>query len=328
MTEIHSRIIGTGAFLPEKIYDNAYFEKIIDTSDDWITERTGIKQRHIAGPEMASSDLGTKAAKKAIESAGVGAGDIEAIICATITPDMAFPPTACFIQNNLGIKNAASFDVVAVCSGFIFGLTVADSFIRSGKYSKILVVGVEVMSKIIDYTDRSTCVIFGDGAGAAVVSAEEGKMGILSTHIYSDGAYSHLIQMPGGGSRNPVSKDIIDKRLPFVKMQGRETFKIAVRSMEQSCREALEANNMTIEDIDIFVPHQANKRIIDALASRLKIPEEKIVITIHKHGNTSAASVPLALNEAVEDGRIKEGDNVLMSAFGGGLSWGSILMKW
>lgn len=328
MAEIHSRIIGTGAFLPEKIYNNEHFEKLLDTSNEWIIERTGIKERHIASPEMASSDLATEAAKKAMETAGTGAGDIDAIICATITPDMLFPPTACFVQKNLGIKNSASFDVAAVCSGFIFALTVADSFIKSGKYSKILVIGVEVMSKIIDYTDRATCVIFGDGAGAAVVSAEKGSRGILSTHIYSDGNYSHFIQIPGGGSRNPVSKEVLDNRLAFVKMKGRETFKIAVRAMEQCCIEALDTNNLKPEDIDLFIPHQANKRIIDALAQRLKIPEEKIVVTIHKHGNTSAASIPMALDEAIRDGRVKEGDNVLMSAFGGGLSWGSILMRW
>ncbi|RMF91963.1 MAG: ketoacyl-ACP synthase III [Candidatus Schekmanbacteria bacterium] len=328
MAKINARIIGTGAYLPEKIYDNAYFEKILDTSDEWITERTGIKERHIAPPEMASSDLATEAAKKAIKVSGISAKDIEAIICATITPDMFFPPTACFVQKNLGIKNSAAFDVAAVCSGFIYALTVADSFIKAGKFKKVLVIGVEVMSKIIDYTDRTTCVIFGDGAGAAVVSAEKGSRGILSTHIYSDGSYSHLIQMPGGGSRNPCSMEVIEKRLPFVKMKGRETFKIAVRAMEQCCRDALETNNLEPKDIDIFVPHQANKRIIDAVAQRLKIPEEKIIVTIHKHGNTSAASVPMALNEAVEEGKIKEGDYVLMSAFGGGLSWGSILMKW
>jgi len=328
MAEILTRIIGTGSFLPERVLDNKYFEKIVDTSNEWIMERTGIKERHVAEPNVASSDIATVAAKKALKSAGVKAEDIEVIIVATITPDMFFPPTACFVQKNIGATKAAAFDISAVCSGFIFGLTIADAFIKSGKYKNALVIGAEVMSKIIDYTDRNTCVIFGDGAGAAVVVPEKGNRGILSTNIHSDGNYAHLIQMPGGGTRNPITKEMIDKRLHYVHMQGRETFKIAVRAMEQSCLEALKQNKLTADDIDVVVPHQANKRIIDALAERLRIPEEKIIITVHKHGNTSAASVPLALDEAISDGRIKTGNHVLMTAFGGGLNWGSILLRW
>ncbi|MBI5376121.1 MAG: ketoacyl-ACP synthase III [Candidatus Schekmanbacteria bacterium] len=323
-----TRIIGTGSYLPERVLDNKYFEKIVDTSNEWIMERTGIKERHVAEPNVATSDIATIAAKKALKSAGVKAEDIEVIIVATITPDMFFPPTACFVQKNIGATKAAAFDISAVCSGFIFGLTIADAFIKSGKYKNALVIGAEVMSKIIDYTDRNTCVIFGDGAGAAVVIPEKGNRGILSTNIHSDGNYAHLIQMPGGGTRNPITKEMIDKRLHYVHMQGRETFKIAVRSMEQSCLEVLKQNKLTADDIDIVVPHQANKRIIDALAERLRIPEEKIILTVHKHGNTSAASVPLALDEAISDGRIKTGCHVLMTAFGGGLNWGSILLRW
>lgn len=328
MAEILTRIIGTGSYLPERVLDNKYFEKIVDTSNEWIMERTGIKERHVAEPNVATSDIATIAAKKALKSAGVKAEDIEVIIVATITPDMFFPPTACFVQKNIGATKAAAFDISAVCSGFIFGLTIADAFIKSGKYKNALVIGAEVMSKIIDYTDRNTCVIFGDGAGAAVVIPEKGNRGILSTNIHSDGNYAHLIQMPGGGTRNPITKEMIDKRLHYVHMQGRETFKIAVRSMEQSCLEVLKQNKLTADDIDIVVPHQANKRIIDALAERLRIPEEKIILTVHKHGNTSAASVPLALDEAISDGRIKTGCHVLMTAFGGGLNWGSILLRW
>jgi len=327
-SQIRTKIIGTGSFLPEKVLTNHDFEKMVDTNDQWITERTGIKSRHIAEKNMASSDLATQAGKKALKDAGIEPKELDLIIVATITPDMFFPPTACFVQANLGAKNAAAFDIAAVCSGFVFGLSVADGFIRSEKYKKILLIGVEVMSKILDYKDRNTCVLFGDGAGAVVVAPTKKNEGILSTHLYTDGNLGELINMPGGGSRNPISKEMIDKNLHYVHMNGRETYKVAVKALVKASVDAMEHNKLKTEDIDVFIPHQANLRIIEAVAERLNFPREKIVITIDRHGNTSAASIPLALDIAVKDGRIKAGDYVLMSAFGGGLNWGSVLVKW
>lgn len=325
---ITAKIIGTGSFLPEKVFTNSDFEKIVETSDQWITERTGIKSRHFAEKNMASSDLATHAAKKALKAAGVEAKDLDLILVATITPDMFFPPTACFVQANIGAKNAAAFDIVAVCSGFVYALSVAESFIKSGKYKKVLVIGVEVMSKIINFEDRNTCVIFGDGSGAVVLVPSKNNDGVLSTHLYSDGNYAEMIQMPGGGSRNPISKEIIEKKLHYVHMNGRETYKIAVKMLTKACLDAIKHNKLTPEDIDVFIPHQANLRIIDAVASRLKFPKEKIVVTINQHGNTSAASIPLALDYAVKEGRIHDGDYILMVTFGGGLTWASALIKW
>ncbi len=325
---IHARITGTGSYAPKKTITNHDLEKLVETSDEWITERTGIKERRIAEKDQSTSDLAYEASKKALKSAGLGPHELDLIIVATMTPDMVLPSVSCLLQEKLGAKKAAAFDVYAACSGFLYGMSVANAFIRSETYKNVLLVGAEVLSRFIDWEDRTTCILFGDGAGAAVIQRHAGKRGILSTHLHSDGALADLIQMPGGGSRHPASYDTIRERMHFIKMKGNETFKVAVRSLEGAVQEALDHNKVKPEEIDYLVPHQANLRIIQAMAQRLKMPMEKVVLTLPRYGNTSAASIPMSLDEAVRDGRIKENHLLLFEAFGGGLTWGSALVRW
>ena len=325
---IRSKIISTGSYLPEKILTNFDLEKIVDTSDEWITERTGIKERRIASENQAASDLAYEASRLALEKASLKAEDIDLLIAATVTGDMPFPSTACILQHRLGAKNAAAFDINAACSGFLYGLYVADSFVRSGMHKRVLIIGAEVLSKITDWEDRTTCVLFGDGAGAAIVEPTEEERGIISMHINSDGGMWDLLHMPGGGSRYPVSKDSLDKRLHYIKMKGNEIFKVAVRTLEDLVLRILKDNKLDPSQLSLLIPHQANLRIIQATADRLGLPMDKVLINLDKYGNTSAASIPIALDEAVMTGRIKDGDYILLEAFGGGLTWASALIKW
>jgi 3-oxoacyl-[acyl-carrier-protein] synthase-3 len=325
---LRSRITGTGFYVPKKTLSNFDLEKMVDTSDEWITERTGIKQRRIADSSEAASDLSFKASKRALKSAGLSPKEIDMIIVATMSGDMPLPATASFLQYKLGAKKAAAFDLNAACTGFIYGLSIADTFIRSKSFRKILLVGAEVLSKIVDWEDRATCILFGDAAGAVVIEPTQEKRGILSTHIHSDGRFWKLIYMPGGGSRTPASKDSIKKKQHFVKMKGNETFKIAVRTLEKIAVETLKANNLKPSELSLLIPHQANLRIIQATAKRLNLSMDRVVVNIEKYGNTSSASIPIALDEALRKGRIRNGDYVLLEAFGGGLTWGSALIKW
>lgn len=325
---IHARITGTGSFAPKKIITNHDLEKLVNTSDQWITERTGIKERRIAEKGQTTSDLAYEASKKALKAAGLSAQELDLVIVATMTPDMVLPSISCVLQEKLGAKKAAAFDIYAACSGFIYGMSVANAFIRSEMYKNILLVGAEVLSRFTDWEDRTTCILFGDGAGAAVIQRHAGKRGILSTHLHSDGSLADLITMPGGGAEHPASFDTIRKRMHFIKMKGNETFKAAVRSLEGVVQESLDHNKVKAEEIDFLVPHQANLRIIQAMAQRLNMPMEKVVLTLPKYGNTSAASIPMALDEAVRDGRIKENHLLLFEAFGGGLTWASALVRW
>jgi 3-oxoacyl-[acyl-carrier-protein] synthase-3 len=314
--------------VPAKALSNLDLEKMVDTSDQWIIERTGIRERRIADKDQAASDLAYEASKLAIDRGGLKPTDIDLIIVATVTGDMLFPSTACFLQQRLGAVNAAGFDINAACSGFLYGLYTADAFVKAGMHNRILVVGAEVLSKITDWEDRTTCILFGDGAGAVIVEATTEERGLLSIHISSDGSMWELLHLPGGGSRNPVSPESIEKRLHYIKMKGNETFKIAVRTLEDLATKILEENNLHSSELSFLVPHQANLRIIQATADRLKIPMGKVLVNIDKYGNTSAASIPIALDEAVTSGRIKDGDYLLLEAFGGGLTWASALIKW
>jgi 3-oxoacyl-[acyl-carrier-protein] synthase III len=325
---LRSRIISTGSYLPEKILTNYDLEKMVDTSDEWIMERTGIKERRIADKGQTASDLAYKASKNALKKAGLKAEDIDLIIVATVTGDMPFPSTACFLQGKLKAVNAAGFDVNAACSGFLYGLYIADGFIKSGMHKKVLVVGTEVLSKITDWKDRATCVLFGDGAGAVIVGPTDEDRGIISTHIKSDGGMWDFIHVPGGGSKNPASVESLEQRLHYIKMKGNETFKVAVRTLEELGVKTLKENNLDSAKLSLLVPHQANLRIIQATADRLKLPINKVFINLDKYGNTSAASIPIALDEAVTSGRVNTGDYVLLEAFGGGLTWASALIKW
>ncbi|MEW6408799.1 MAG: beta-ketoacyl-ACP synthase III [Nitrospirota bacterium] len=325
---LRTKIIGTGSYLPKKVISNYDLEKMVNTSDEWITERTGIKERRIAGDGEATSDLAYHASLKAIKDAKINPKQIELVIVATITPDMAFPSTACILQDRLGLKDTVAFDISAACSGFIFGLAVADQFIKSGIYKTALIVGAETLSKVTDWKDRTTCILFGDGAGAAIIQASKSTSGIISFHLHSDGAYVDLLYIPGGGSRNPASYKTINDGLHFIKMRGNETFKIAVKTLEGVVMEAVEANGISPSEIDLLIPHQANLRIIQATAKRLGLPMEKVLVNIDRYGNTSAASVPIALDEAVRTKRVKKGDLILLEAFGGGLTWAAALIRW
>ena len=320
----YSRIIGTGGYLPEKVLSNHDLEKMVDTSDQWIMERTGIKKRHIAAENETTCDLAEHAARDAIDAAGITPKDIDLIIVATTTPDRVFPSTACLLQQRLGIHGCAAFDIQAVCTGFVYALGVADKFIRSGSHQCALVIGAETLSRIIDWTDRGTCILFGDGAGAVVLSASE-EPGILSTHLHADGEYKDLLSTTGGISEGFTNN--IDGSV-HITMQGNEVFKMAVNTLGRIVDETLAANNMQKGDIDWLVPHQANIRIINATAKKLKMSMDHVVITVQEHGNTSAASVPMALNEAVRDGRIKRGETIMLEAFGGGFTWGSALLRY
>lgn len=326
---IYPKIIGTGSHVPEKVITNFDLEKLVDTSDEWITTRTGIKERRIVKEDVPLSYLAFDASKKAIRNAGIDIQDIDLIIVGTISPDMQLPSTACFIQDMLGAKRAAAFDIAAACSGFIYALSIAEQYIKTGTYKTILVIGAEVLSKVIDWTDRSTCVIFSDGAGAAVIQASsEPDQAVLSTHLFADGQYAKYLYIPGGGSLHPTTHETVDKRLHYVKMSGNELFKVAIRSMEEACLIALKHNGLTPADVNWLIPHQANLRIIEATAKRLDLPMEKVVVTIHKYGNASSATIPIALDEALQTGKIKKGDIILSVAFGGGVTWASMMLQW
>lgn len=323
-----ARFAGIGYYLPEVVLTNADFERMVDTSDEWIVTRTGIRERRIAKPEQATSDLAIEAANRAMADAGVTAGDIDLILVGTATPDMLFPATACLIQDRIGAKEAAAFDITAACSGFIYSVTIAHSMIAAGKAKRALVIGVETLSRILDYTDRTTCVLFGDGAGAVVMEPCDPSEGVLSTYMKSDGTLGELLYLPGGGSRRPLTEERLRNREQYVKMKGDGLFKYAVRMMVEASEHVLKDANLRFEDIDFLVPHQANIRIIEAVRQRLNVPEDKMIVNIDRIGNTSSASIPIALGEAKDRGLIKRGDRILMVAFGGGVTWGAILMKY
>ncbi len=328
MENLSAIITGTGSSLPNKVISNLDLEKIMDTSDEWITTRTGIKERRIASDSEYMSTFATEACRKALEMASLTAEEIDLIICATVTPDMPIPSTSCTIQENLKAKKAASFDLSAGCSGFIFALSIANQYILTGSYSHILVIGAELLSKYLDWDDRSTSVIFADGAGAVVVSRGEKPRGFIASCLHTDGSMTDFIHIPGGGTIHPTNLETIKKRMHYIRMRGNETFKIAVRSLEGVSKEVLKKAGMESKDIDMFIPHQANKRIIDAVGHRLQLDPKKIYINIDKVGNTSAASIPIALDEAVRTGLIEEEDNLLFAAFGAGLTWAAALCKW
>jgi len=316
-----ARITGTGSYLPAKVLSNRDLETLVDTSDDWIVSRTGIRQRHIAADGEFTSDLALHACRAALVAAGRDARDVDLIVLATSTPDMVFPSSACLLQAKLGVKRGAAFDVQAVCSGFVYALGTADLFIRAGRHRCALVVGAEVFSRIVDWKDRGTCVLFGDGAGAVVLEASQ-TAGILSSHLHADGSYASILNTPGHVSGGAIQGD------PTLKMDGGAVFKLAVRVLEESAHEALEANGMEVADIDIYIPHQANVRIVSHVARKLGLPDSKCIVTVDRHANTSAASIPLALDVAVRDGRVHRGDIVLLQGVGGGFTWGSVLLKY
>ena len=328
-TLIRGKILGTGRALPENVVTNNDLAKTVDTSDEWVISRTGIRERRIASPETATSDLASEAALKALAKAGVKAEDIDLIIVATSTPDFsAFPATACVVQKNIGAKKAAAFDLETACSGFVYSMVIANQFIATGMYKYCLVIGAEVFSRIIDWSDRNTCVLFGDGAGAAVIGPAEGDEGILSSELGADGEGGRFLDVYAGGTRMPVTQEVLDKKLNTIRMDGSEVFKFAVRIMEHASVAALAKAGMTSADIDYLVPHQANIRIVSAAAKRLNLPLEKVAVNLDRYANTSAASVPIALDEALEEGRIKKGDIVVMVGFGAGLTWGAAVLRW
>ncbi|MBI5048099.1 MAG: ketoacyl-ACP synthase III [Deltaproteobacteria bacterium] len=323
---MRASIIGTGSYVPPRVIKNQDLERMVDTSDEWITSRTGIKERRIADHET-TNEIATKTAKNALKAAGISPKEIDLIIVGTVTPEMLFPSTACFVQAHIGAnRGIPAFDISAACSGFLYALDIADKYIRAGVNKKALVIGVDLFSHIVDWKDRNTCVLFGDGAGAVVLSGEKGKSGILSTHIHADGHYWKMLYTPLCIASSPFHNKPLENS--FLRMQGNETFKVAVRTMGEVCQEALDHNGLKVEDVSLLIPHQANMRIIKATAERLGLPEEKIYINLDKYGNTSAGSIPLALDEAVKKGVIKKGDIILFVAFGGGFTWASAVVRW
>ena len=324
-----ARVVGTGAAVPKKLLTNAELEKLVDTSDEWITSRTGIKERHMVSDGEKFSDLCTKASEQALKRAHMKPEDLDMILVGTISSDMLFPATSCLVQHNLGATNAAASDISAACVGFLYGLHMADGLIQSNKADNVLVVGGEILTRFVDWTDRSTCVLFGDGAGAVVLRSTKGDHGILGSLMKSNGLYADFICMPGGGSNRPANDPTsIQEKLPYIKMKGNETFKVAVKAMADVTAELLAEQGFTHEQIDLFIPHQANERIINAVGEKLKIAPSKVVKNIERYGNTSAASIPIALDECAREGRIKDGDMILLTAFGAGLVWGSVLLRW
>ena len=328
MSQIYASFKSIGAYVPEKILSNADLEKMVDTTDEWILKRTGIKERHIAADDEVTSDLGTKAAELAIERSGIAKEEIDLVLCATVTPDyFNMPSTACIISDKLGIRNVQAFDISAACSGFVYLISVAKAFIESGMKKNILIVGAEKFSSIVDYTDRSTCLLFGDGAGAAMITATTEKSeGFIDVHASADGSYADFLVTPAPGTVNPVSQKVIDEGLNFVQMKGNETFKLAVKTLTKDVKEILAKNEINSNDIPHFIPHQANYRIIKAVGDALKMKEEQVVLTVGKYGNTSAASIPMAINEIWESGRLQNGELMLLDTFGGGLTWASALL--
>jgi len=317
-----------GAYIPKKILTNQDLEKMVDTSDEWISKRTGIKERHIADSDEVTSDLGVKAAEIAIQRAGINKTEIDALICATISPDhFCMPSTANLIAHKLGLNPITSFDISAACTGFIYALNIAKSFIESGSFKNVLIIGAEKLSSIIDYQDRGTCILFGDGAGAAIIQATDKKEeAIIDVHTSADGSYSDYLITPGGGSSEPCSLKVIENRRQFIKMQGNATFKVAVKTLTKDVKDILEKNKISAEEVKHFIPHQANYRIIKAVGDSLKLKNEQIILTVHKYGNTSSASIPMAINDIYESGRLKTSELMLLDAFGGGLTWGSALV--
>ena len=328
MADKHAGILGTGHSYPEGILTNADLETLVDTSDEWITTRTGIKQRRKAAPGEYTSMFAVRAARQAIERARVDPSDIDLLICATVTPDQILPSTGCLIQAELGANRAAAMDVVAACSGFLYGVTLANAMIRTGQSRYALVVGAEILTQYVDYTDRQTCVLFGDGAGAAVLGQVEGDRGILASRIRSDGRYEEQLYSPGGGTKRRPTAETLAAGDHFFKMKGNELFKVAVRSMSDISREVLDEAGLAASDVNLFIPHQANQRITDAVANKLNVEEDRVYSNIAMHGNTSSASIPIALDECVEAGRIHPGDLVLLASFGGGVTWGGVLIRW
>ncbi|OFW80300.1 MAG: 3-oxoacyl-ACP synthase [Alicyclobacillus sp. RIFOXYA1_FULL_53_8] len=327
MSQQNVGILGTGSALPTRILTNADLEKIVETNDEWIVTRTGIRERRIAEATESTSDFAAVACQRALEQAGVAADEVDLVICATVTPDMMFPSTASIIQDRIGATNAAAFDLSAACSGFLYGLSLAHAQVASGQAKHVLVVAGDILSKITDYEDRSTCVLFGDGAGAVLVGPVAEGRGFLSFDLGSDGSGAKYLYMPGGGSRIPASSESVANRQHFLRMEGQETFKFAVKAMTSSAEKVLEKAGLERTDIDLMVPHQANIRIIEAARKRFGLSEDKVVVTIHKYGNTSASSIPIALDEAVRDGRAKPGDLIVMVGFGGGLTWGATAVR-
>jgi 3-oxoacyl-[acyl-carrier-protein] synthase-3 len=327
---ISTRIIGTGRGVPARVVTNVELSKTVDTSDSWIVERTGIRERHILDPPLASSDLATEAARNACRAAGVDPSSVDCIIVGTVTPDVPFPSTAAFVQRKLGAAaGGCAFDLSAACAGFIYGLSIGDAFIRRGQFKRVLVIGVEVLSRIIDWTDRGTCVLFGDGAGAVLLAPDETPgRGILSTHLYADGTFTDVLYQPAGGSREPPTAATVAEKRHFVKMNGREVYKHAVRNMAAASKAALEANGLTSDDVAWVIAHQANIRIIEGVSERVGIGMDRFYINVDRYGNTSSASVPTALDEAIEMGKIKDGDLLVFSALGGGLAWASAAVRW
>jgi 3-oxoacyl-[acyl-carrier-protein] synthase-3 len=325
---MYAKFHSIGAYVPSKVLSNADLEKMVDTSDEWILKRTGISERRIAQKDEYTSDMATKASKIAIERAGLEISDIDLIVCATVTPDyFNMPATACIISDKLGIKNVQAFDMSAACSGFVYALSVAKAFIESGMKKHVLIIGAEKFSSIVDYTDRSTCILFGDGAGAAVISATENQSeAFIDVHASADGSYSDFLVTPAPGCVNPVSQQVIDQGLNFVRMKGNETFKLAVKTLTKDVKDILAKNGIASKDIPHFIPHQANYRIIKAVGDSLKMSQEQVVLTVGKYGNTSAASIPMAINDIYESGRLKQGELMLLDTFGGGLTWASALM--
>jgi len=321
-------IIGTGSYVPERIMTNGDLEKLVETSDEWIVSRTGIRERRIAGPEQPTSDMAAKASLAALENAGISAEEIDLIICATVTPDMFFPSTACFVQTKIGAVNAACFDISAACSGFLFGIETARQFIATGTYKTVLVIGADKLSGIVDWTDRNTCVLFGDGAGAAILQHREGSKGILASRMGSNGKLAEILYIPGGGSASPVTAENAAEKPATIRMNGRETYKHAVTAMVDASVRVMEDAGVTSDEIVCFIPHQANLRIIEAIASRLDVPMDRFHINLDLYGNTSAAAVAIALDEAAREGRFQRGDKILMVVFGGGLTWASSIVEW
>jgi len=323
-----AKIVGVGAYAPQRVLTNAELEKMVETSDEWIVQRTGIRERRIAAENEATSDLALRAAQQAMERAGVEPGEIDFIVVGTTTGDMAFPTTANLVQHRLGCRNAGSVDLYAACAGSVYSLSVGAQYVQTANYRTVLCVGAECLSRITDYTDRGTCILLADAAGAAVLRASEGESGIIDTDLYSDGRYWELLYQPGGGARHPATHETVDKRMHYAKMKGNEVFKVAVRMFGEAAERILTRNGFTAEDLDLFIPHQANLRIIEAAVKRLKVPMEKVVINVDRYGNTGAASVYVAMEEAWSAKRLNTGDLVLLAAFGGGFTWGAALVRW
>ncbi|MFZ0960639.1 MAG: beta-ketoacyl-ACP synthase III [Terriglobia bacterium] len=321
-------VLGTGSALPEKVITNADLEKMVDTSDQWITDRTGIRERRQAAPNETTSSLSAQASRCALEKAGIQASDLDLIICSTISPDMPLPSTASLIQRELGARGCCAFDLAAACSGFLFGMTVAEQFIRTGAAKYVLVIGAELLSRYLDYKDRATCVIFGDGVAAAVFGPVEPPSGILGHELHTEGRYADQLFIPGGGTAMPASRETVEQGAHYIKMRGNELFKVAVRNLEEVSRQVMKKAAVTADDLDLFIPHQANQRITEAVRGRLGVSPEKVYSNISHVGNTSSASIPICLDECAQSGRLKKGDLVLMAAFGAGVTWGAVLMRW